>query len=80
MPADLNRKDGCIFCGGAEAVVPVRRLTPDGGIRYAHPSCVAAELRRDPADSVAGSCAAQFGMRRELKKAQAAADAATSSR
>ncbi len=80
MPADLNRKDGCIYCGGTEAVVPVRYLTPDGGIRYAHPSCVAVELQREPADGVAGSCAAQFGMHRELEKAQAAVDAATFSR
>jgi hypothetical protein len=80
MPADLALRDRCIYCGDAEAVLPVRRLALDGGARYAHPSCVSAALRRDPSDAIARSCAVQFGMRRDLEQARAAADASASGR
>ena len=72
MPADLTRKDSCIYCGGVEAVLPVGRLALDGKRRYAHPSCVASALEENPADREARACAVQFGMRRDLERAQAA--------
>lgn len=72
MPADLKRKDSCIYCGGVEAVLPVERLTLDGKRRYAHPSCIAKALEENPADQEARVCAVQFGMRRDLERAQAA--------
>jgi hypothetical protein len=72
VTADLTRKDSYIYCGGVEAVLPVGRLALDGKRRYAHPSCVARALEENPADRDARVCALQFGMRRDLERAQAA--------
>lgn len=77
MPADLSRTDTCIFCGGADALFwPVHRLARDGRPRYAHPSCVAAELEADPRSIAARVAASRFGMWREVERADAAIRAA----
>ena len=58
MPADLARKDSCIYCGVPSwGALPVRHLTHDGTPRYVHPSCVAKALAGNPADFVARACA-----------------------
>lgn len=71
MPADLSRKDGCVYCGGTQAVLSARIPTHGASCftRYAHPSCVAASLQRDPSDEVARVFAIQFGMLRETEGA-----------
>ena len=73
MPADLARKDSCIYCGVPSwGALPVRHLTHDGTPRYVHPSCVAKALAGNPADFVARACATRFGMHQELDRARAA--------
>jgi len=51
---------GCLYCGDVFAVLLV--TLGDGRRVAAHPSCVAAALRRDPSDAAAREIAAVLGM------------------
>lgn len=72
MVADLSRKNGCVYCGGTDAVLLIEYFGPSDGERYVHPSCVAKALEQNPADGVARLCAVRLRMDRDLAIAQAA--------